>query len=208
MSFISKLFGRKDAEDTEKKVGGMEDFMTLIRVYFQTVMAADLHITKLAALPDLRVFKATLHVPTQGGILGVGEKARCKKMLKEMYEMDDQFFKEIDQSISRRCKKIQDVQPYLLQFQAYVQDIMMLTGNLMKFKLRLPGFFKKALFTMTEKTVSDIFNKNDFTDPSTLKTVLSVRELNKRLGFSQKWTTDFVYRVVMLAKKEKQPKAE
>jgi hypothetical protein len=38
-----------------------------------------------------------------------------------------------------------------------------------------------------------------------LKTVVDVRELNKRLGFSEKWTTDFVYRVVMLAKKEKQP---
>lgn len=59
---------------------------------------------------------------------------------------------------------------------------------------------------MTEKTVSDIYNKNDFTDPSTLKTVVAVREYNKRLGFSQKWATDFVYRVVMLAKKEKQPK--
>ena len=208
MGFLSKLFGKNDTEETKTKIGGMEDFMTLIRVYFQAVMAADLHITNLAALPDLRVFKTTLRVPTQGGKLGLGEKARCKKMLKEMYEMDYQFFKEIDQSISRRCKKMQDVQPYLLQFQAYVQDIMMLTGNLMKFKLRLPGFFKKALFTMTEKTVNDIFNKNDFTDPSTLKTVVTVRELNKRLGFSQKWTTDFVYRVVMLAKKEKQPTNE
>jgi hypothetical protein len=208
MGFLSKLFGRKNADESEKKVGGMEDFMTLIRVYFQAVIASDLHITSLQALPDLRVFKATLRVPTQNGRLGLGEKTRCKKMLKEMYEMDDQFFKEIDQSINRRCKKIQDVQPYLIQFQAYVQDIMMLTGNLMKFKLRLPGIFKKALRTMTEKTVNDIFNKNDFTDPSTLKTVVSVRELNKRLGFSQKWTTDFVYRVVMLAKKEKQPQEQ
>ena len=208
MGFLSKLFGRKNADESEKKVGGMEDFMTLIRVYFQAVIASDLHITSLQALPDLRVFKATLRVPTQNGRLGLGEKTRCKKMLKEMYEMDDQFFKEIDQSINRRCKKIQDVQPYLIQFQAYVQDIMMLTGNLMKFKLRVPGIFKKALRTMTEKTVNDIFNKNDFTDPSTLKTVVSVRELNKRLGFSQKWTTDFVYRVVMLAKKEKQPQEQ
>ena len=207
MGFLSKIFGRKSA-DTETKVGGMEDFMTLIRVYFQAVMAADLGITNLNALPDLRVFKTTLKVPTQGGKLGVGEKARCKKMLKEMYEMDDQFFKEIDQSIRRRCRKIQDVQTYLLQFQAYVQDVMMLTGNLMKFKLRLPGFFKKAIRSMTEKTVHDIFTKNDYKDASVLKTVVEVRELNKRLGFSEKWTTDFVYRVVMLAKKEKQPKGE
>lgn len=207
MGFLSRIFGRKSA-DTETKIGGMEDFMTLIRVYFQAVMAADLGITNLNALPDLRVFKTTLKVPTQGGKLGLGEKARCKKMLKEMYEMDDQFFKEIDQSIRRRCRKIQDVQTYLLQFQAYVQDVMMLTGNLMKFKLRLPGFFKKAIRSMTEKTVHDIFTKNDYKDASVLKTVVSVRELNKRLGFSEKWTTDFVYRVVMLAKKEKQPKGE
>ncbi len=190
------------------KIGGMEDFMTLIRVYFQAAIAADVGITNLAALPDLRVFKTTLRVPTQGGKLGIGEKARCKKMLKEMYEMDDSFFKEIDQSIRRRCKKLQDVQPYLLQFQSFVQDLMMLTTNLMKFKLRLPGFFKKALRQMTEKTVDDIFNKNDFTDASTLKTVVEVRELNKRMGFSQQWATDFVYRVVMLAKKEKRPSDE
>ena len=35
MSFISRLFGKKEEE---QKVGGMEDFMTLIRVYFQAVM--------------------------------------------------------------------------------------------------------------------------------------------------------------------------
>jgi hypothetical protein len=82
---------------------------------------------------------------------------------------------------------------------------MMLTGNLMKFKLRLPGFMKKALYTITEKTVNDIFNKNDFTDPAVLKSVVAVREYNRRLGFSQKWVTDFVFKVVMLAKKEPKP---
>jgi hypothetical protein len=207
MGIFSNLFGRKSA-DTEQKVGGMEDFMTLIRVYFQAVIASDLGITNLNALPDLRVFKVTLRIPTQGGKLGHGEKARCKKMLKELYEMDDDFFKEIDQSIRHRCKKIQDVQTYLLQFQTYVQDVMMLSGNLMKFKLRLPSFFKGAIRTATEKTVHDIFTKNDYKDASVLKTVVSVRELDRRLGFSEKWTTDFVYRVVMLAKKEKQPQTD
>lgn len=207
MGLFSKFFGQKST-DTETKVGGMEDFMTLIRVYFQAVIAADLGITNLNALPDLRVFKVTLRVPTQGGKLGIGEKACCKKMLKELYEMDDDFFKEIDQSIRRRCKNIQEVQTYLMQFQKYVQDVMMLSGNLMKFKLRLPSFFKGAIRTATEKTVHDIFNKNDYKDASVLKTIVDVRELNKRLGFSEKWTTDFVYRVVMLAKKEKQPQTD
>ena len=193
MGILGKIFGRK-ATDNNVKIGGMEDFMTLIRVYFQAVMAADLHITNLNALPDLRTFKVTLKVPTQQGRLGVGEKAKCKKMLKEMYEMDDQFFKEIDQSINRRCRKIQDVQTYLLQFQAFVQDL-----------LRMPSFFKKAIYGMTEKTVHDIYTKNDYKDAGVIKTVVSVREYNKKLNFSEKWATDFVYRVVMLAKKEKRP---
>jgi hypothetical protein len=205
MEFISKLFGKKATEETGMKTGGMEDFMTLIKVYFQSVMAVNLHITNLNALPDLRVFKTTLRIPTQGGVLGVAEKKRCKEMLKEMYEMDDNFFKEIDQSIGRRCRKLQDAQPYAYQFSGFMQDLMMLTVNLLKYKLRLPSFFKKAIYQMTESTVNDIFNKNDFTDPSTLKTVVAIRENSKHLGFSQQWATGFVFRVIMLSKKEKRP---
>lgn len=204
MGFFSKLFGRKGDEE-QQKAGGMEDFMTLIRVYFQAVMASDLGITNMAALPDLRVFKATLHVPTQNNKLGLAEKSRCKKMLKEIYGMGDDFTKEIDQSIRKRCKKPQDIQTYMIQFSAFSQDLLMLTGNLMKFKLRLPYFLKKALYTMTEKTVNDIFHKNDFSDAGVMKTVVAIRQYDQKLGFSQQWVTDFVYKVVMLAKKEKRP---
>ncbi|MBQ8487158.1 MAG: hypothetical protein IJ533_05880 [Prevotella sp.] len=202
MSLISKLFGKKE---DEQKVAGMEDFMTLIRVYFQAVMAADLHISNLAALPDLRVFKQTLKVPTVNNRLGVGEKQRVTKMMKDIYDMDESFTKEIDQSIRRRCKNPQDVQTYMYQFQGFTQELMMLTSNLMKFKLRVPSIFKKTIYNMTEQTVGDIFNKNDFSDPSVMKAVVDVRKYNQKLGFSQQWVTNFVYRVVMLAKKEKQP---
>lgn len=204
MGIFDKIFGHKNTD--EAKVGGMEDFMTLIRVYFQAAIAERVGITNITALPDLRKFKATLHVPTQNNKLGVAEKSRCKKMMRELYSVDDSFFKEIDQSIRRGCQKMQDVQVYLLQFQNFTQNLMMLTGNLMKFKLRLPSIFKKALYTMTEKTVNDIFTRNDFNDASVIKAAVNVREYNKRLGFSQKWTTDFVYKVLMLAKKEKPAK--
>ena len=203
MGFLSNLFGKKE---DKQKAGGMEDFMTLIRVYFQAVMAADLGISNLAALPDLRVFKTTLKVPTQNNRLGLAEKTRCNKMLKELYGMNDSFTKEIDASIRKRCKKPQDVQTYMYQFQGFTQDLMMLTGNLMKFKLRVPSIFKSAIRTMTEKTVNDIFTKNDFSDAGVMKTVVAICQYAQKLGFSQQWTTDFVYRVVMLAKKEKQPK--
>ena len=202
MGLFSNIFSKKK---NEEKVGGMEDFMSLVRVYFQASLAANLNITNLGMLPDLRMFKATLHVPTVNNKLGLGEKNHCRKMMKEIYGTDDLFFKEIDQSIRKNCHKLQDVQTYMIQFQGFSQDLMMLMGNLMKFKLRLPSFFKKAIYSMTEKTVNDIFTKNDFKDPGVLKTVVAIRQYDKRLGVSQQWITQFVYQVVMLAKKEPKP---
>ena len=205
MGIFTKLFGTKTAG---AKSGGMEDYMMLIRVYFQASLASTLGINNLAMLPDLRMFKTTLHVPTVNNKLGVGEKIHCKKMLKELYKVDDNFFKEIDASIRKNCRKIQDVQVYLIQFQGFTQDLMMLMGNLMKFKLRVPSFFKSAIYTMTEKTVRDIFAKNDYRDAGVIKAVLAIRQYNKRLNFSEKWVTDFVFQVVMLAKKEPKNKEE
>lgn len=180
----------------------MEDYMTLVRVYFQASLATELGINNLGMLPDLRTFKATLHVPTQNNKLGVGEKSHCKKMMKDIYQTNDKFFKEVDQSIRKNCKKIQDVQTYMIQFQGFSQDLMMLLGNLMKYKLRVPSFFKSAVRKMTEKTVDDILHKNDFSDAEVVRTAMSIRQYNKRLGFSQEWITDFVFQIVMLAKKE------
>ena len=202
MGFLTKIFSKKNENS---RVGGMEDYMTLVRVYFQASMAANLGITNLAMLPDLRTFKATLHVPTVNNKLGLGEKAHCRKMMKQLYGTDDIFFKEIDQSLRKNCHRMQDVQTYMIQFQGFTQDLMMLMGNLMKFKLRLPSIFRKALYAMTEKTVNEIFNKNDYKDVAVMKAVVAIRQYNKRLGFSQQWVTQFVYQVVMLAKKEPKP---
>lgn len=92
MEIFQKIFGKKQ---TEKRTGGMEDYMTLVRVYFQASIAYQLGINNLAMLPDLRMFKATLHVPTQNNKLGLGEKSHCKKMLKELYKVEDLFLKRL-----------------------------------------------------------------------------------------------------------------
>ena len=62
MSIISKIFGKKEEDN---KVGGMQDYMTLIRVYFQAAIAAQVGITNITMLPDLRSFKSTFHVPSE-----------------------------------------------------------------------------------------------------------------------------------------------
>lgn len=67
-------------------------------------------------------------------------------------------------------------------------------------------YIQEGIIFYDGKTISDIFNKNNYTDQSVLKAVVEVRQYDKRLGFSQKWTTDFVYQVVMLAKRRKASK--
>ena len=95
MSFISNIFKKKEKEN----VGGMEDFMTLIRVYFQCTLASNFGITNLAMLPDLAAFKRSLHIATLNNKLGLNEKKVCSKMLIDIYGLKEEFFKEIDKSI-------------------------------------------------------------------------------------------------------------
>ena len=205
MSILSIFRKKTSAQEAGWRVGGMEDFMTLIRVYYQAVMAANLGISNLSLLPDLRVFKQTLHVPTVNNKLGVGEKNRCKKMLSELYGMSDGFFKEIDQSIKRNCKNINDVRTYFFMFQGFSQDTMMLMGNLMKWKFRMPGFMKKAMRAMTEKTVAQILTKDNWKDDGVRKTCANIRRYRQSLNYSPEWMTEYVYNIIMLAKKEPKP---
>ncbi len=184
----------------------MEDFMTLIRVYCQAVIAGNLGINNLAALPDLRVFKQTLHVQTVNNKLGLGEKNRCKKMLTEIYGISDGFFKEIDASIRRNCKNINSVQSYFYAFQGFSQELVMLMGNLMKWKFRVPGFMRGALRSMTQKTVNEILSKNDWKKEDVRKACIVVRQYQAKLGYSGEWMAEYVYNIVILAKKEPKPK--
>jgi hypothetical protein len=197
------IFKKKKETSEDWKLGGMEDFMSLVQVYYQAVMAAQLGISNLSMLPNLRTFKQTLKVPTVNNKLGVGEKNRCKKMLQEMYGLSDDFFKEIDNSLKKKCRTVNDVQPYLSQLQGYTQDTMMLMGNLMKWKFRLPSFFKEAFKRMTEKTIHDVLTKNKWKDESVFRTCFMVRKYHEALGYSEAWLTEYVYNILLLAKKEK-----
>lgn len=209
MNLFSKLFGKKQAENTEEsvRVGGMEDFMALIRVYYQAVMAAQMGISNINFLPDMAVFKRTLKIPTQNNKLGIAEKSRCKKMLIDLYGLSDGFFKEIDGSIKKNCKNVNDVKNYLFMFQGFSQDLMMVIGNLMQWKFRMPSVLKKMLRNMTEKTIHDILTKNDWKDDGVRKTCANIRQYQHALGYSEGWMTEYVYNIVLLAKKEPKPKA-
>ena len=201
---LFNFFKKKD----KTNVGGMEDYMTLIRVYFQSVLASNLGISNLVVLPDLATFKRTLHIATVNNKLGVGEKKACKKMLQDLYGISDNFFKEIDGSIRKNCRNQNDVRNYLIQFQGFSQDFMMLIGNEMKWKFRIPGFLKGALRTMTEKTVHDILTQMDWKDDASRKAAFVIRKYQQILGFSEKWMSEYAFNIITLAKKEPQPSQE
>ena len=207
MSIFSKLF-RKSEDKQPAKAGGMEDFMLLIRVYYQAVMASQIGINNLGALPDLRIFKQTYHVATLNNKLGIAEKKHCRKLMQDIYGISDGFFSEIDGSIRKHCRKIQDAQSYLIQFQGFSQDLMMLMGNLMQWKMRLPSFFRGALREMTAKQVHQVLTKNDWKDEGVRKACVSVRNYQALLGYTDQWMTEHEHTNIMLAKKEPKKNSE
>ena len=208
MGFLNNIFGKKKEEDKLENLGGMEDFMTLIRVYFQAEIAGRSGITNINTLPDLAAFKRSLKIPTQNNKLGIAEKSRCRKMLSQLYGMSDNFFKEIDASIRKNCKNINHVQAYMFQFQGFSSDLMMQIGTIMKWKFRVPNFLKKALYTLTEDSVHKIMTNNSWKDEASYKTVFNIRQYQQHLGFSEPWMTEYAFQMIRLAKKEPKKKED
>lgn len=208
MGIFNNIFGKKQAEEKLENIGGMEDFMTLIRVYFQAEIAGRSGITNINMLPDLATFKRSLKIPTQNNKLGIAEKSRCKKMLSQVYGMSDNFFKEIDSSIRKNCKNVNQVQAYMFQFQGFSSDLMMQIGTIMKWKFRVPNFLKKALYTLTEDSVHKIMTNNSWKDEASYKTVFNIRQYQQHLGFSEPWMTEYAFQMIRLAKKEPKKKED
>ena len=207
MSIFANLF-KKQADADAKVVGNVEDFVSLTRVYFQSVIAVNLGITNIRFLPDVANFKRLFKVATQGGKLGLAEKSASRKMLMQDYGISESFFKEIDTSIKKNCRTQNDVQAYLFMYQGFSSDLGRLMGNLMQWKFRMPAIFKKALRSMTEKTVHDVCTKTVWKADDVHKTAAAVRQYKERLGFSEQWMSEYVYNIVLLAKKEPKHKDE
>lgn len=203
MSIFSKLFGKKSESNPKNNV---EDFASLTRVYFQASLASQLGITNIRMIPDLAQFKRLFKIPTQGGRLGAGEKAASKKMLMSDYGLSDNFFKEIDTSIKRNCRSQNDVQSYLFMYQGFSNDFMMLISNLLQWKLRAPSIFKNTIHSWVESSVHDICTKTVWSKDDVHKTAANVRLYKDRLGYTEKWMTEYAFNVLMLAKKQGKPK--
>ena len=95
---------------------------------------------------------------------------------------------------------------YLFMFQGFSNDLMMLIGNLMQWKFRMPKRNEKMYVNMTRENNHDIMTKTDWKDESVHKTCVAIRKYKQALGYSENWMTEYVYNIVLLAKKEPKPK--
>ena len=203
MSFFSKLFKKNKPEVEENTTKGtVEEFVSLIRVYYQASMAVNLGITNLNILPDMALFKRMLKIPTQNNKLGVAEKSRVRKLLMQDYGLTEIFFKEIDASVKKNCRNQNDIKGYFFLFQGFCNDLFNLLGNLMQWKFRFSMLVKKLLYNMTTKTVHEILTRSEWKDVSVQKAAWSVRKYAGTLGYSEQRIVDFVYNVVLLAKED------
>ena len=208
MSFISKLFKKNESEMPEEQVkGSVEEFVSLVRVYYQAVMAVNLGITNLNMLADMALFKRMLKIPTQNNKLGVAEKARVRKVLMQDYGLGEYFFKEMDASVKTCCQTQMDIKSYFFMFQGFSSDLFSLLGNLMQWKFRFAILFKKLLYGQTQKTVHELMTRSEWKDVSVQKAAWSVRKYAEHLGYSEQWVTDFVYNVVLMAREDQKREA-
>lgn len=202
MNIISKLFKKKDEEEVTSSKGSVEEFVSLIRVYYQAVMAVNLGITNINMLSDMALFKRMLRIPTQNNKPGIAEKSRVRKILMNDYDLPETFFKEIDASVKKNCRSQNDIKSYFFLFQGFCNELFTLLGSLMQWKFRISMLVKKWLYSQTQKTIHEILTKSEWKDISVQKTAWSIRKYSETLGYSEQWITDFVYNIIQLAKED------
>ncbi len=193
------LFTKKE-DSPAKMEKTVEEFMMLIRVYYQVVIAMNLGVTNLNIMPDMALFKRMLKIPTQQNKLGLGEKNAVKKILMADYGLNENFFKEIDASIKKNCKTQQHIQPYFFKFQGFNNELFTLLDGLMKWKFRLSMLFKKALKKQTAKVVNEIMTRSEWDNVEEQKKAWSVRKYAETMGYSEAWVSDLVYTMMVLAR--------
>jgi hypothetical protein len=196
---IFKLFSKKKKE--EKSTEEIENLMLLLRVYFQATIAAQTGFNNIKVLNDLRFFKQTYHIATLNNKIGLSEKKQCQKMLQSIYGFSDHFFSEIDSSMKKSCRTIQDFQPYMLKYQDFTQNILMLIPNLVGRKLAVLRFFPKLMKESINKSIHKILTQTDWKDPSTRIAAIAVRKEQTSLRYSEAWICEFVNTIIPLGLK-------
>lgn len=197
---LSDFLKKKRQAKEEKVKEKLQNFMTLVNVYIQASSAATLGIVNLQALPQLKVLKQKFKIPTEGGRLGLAEKKYVAKLMDTEYKLKESFFNEIDSSIKKNCKKVNDLQPYGIWFQSLLQDAMTAISLDMQAGLRLPMVFRKWMKSMMKDSIHKIVSGGAMKSADLMKTAANVRTYKEKLNLSEDWLLEICYVYVVLAR--------
>lgn len=209
MGLFSKLAKKADEPTEEMPVKkGVEDFMSFIRIYLQASMAANLGITNIKMVPELAMFKRMLKIQTVNNKLGIAERVKARKIMQAEYGIADIFFEELDSSLKKGCKNQMAIQSYSIKFQEFLNNLLTVATSLMKWKMQIPLFMKGTLRKATEDTIHEMMTKGTWSKPEIMAATFNLRKQADTLGFSEPWMTEFIFNLIVLAKKEKRKKTE
>lgn len=199
MGLLDRLTKKRESKREEVEMK-MQELLSLVKVYFQAAVASEpkLGVT-INMLPDLKIFKNTLKIATQGR-LGFAEKAHAKKLLMSQYGYTENMFSEFDSAVRRVCHKQQDVQSFFIMFSNLSNDLLTVITTQYQWKLAIPSFFKGLIRSTISSAIKDIMTKTDWTAADAFQACARIRKATDKLKFSESTLANFVYPIIMISK--------
>lgn len=198
MGLKDSLLAKKQQQE-EKVREQVQHFMSLVNVYIQASSAATLGIIDLRQLPQLKTLKQNFKIPTEGR-LGNAEKKYVANIMQKEYKFSDSFFSEIDGAIKKRCKRVEDLQTFGVQFQTLLQEAMTAVSLDMQMGLRLPLFLRKWIKSLMKESMHKIVTGNDLKSTDVIKSAANVRNFKDKLNLSENWLNEICYVYIILAR--------
>lgn len=198
MGLKDSLLAKKQQQE-EKVREQVQHFMSLVNVYIQASSAATLGIIDLRQLPQLKTLKQNFKIPTEGR-LGNAEKKYVANIMQKEYKFSDSFFSEIDGAIKKRCKRVEDLQTFGVQFQTLLQEAMTAVSLDMQMSLRLPLFLRKWIKSLMKESMHKIVTGNDLKSTDVIKLAANVRNFKDKLNLSENWLNEICYVYIILAR--------
>lgn len=206
MSIFSRLFGRNKAVEDDNTQSNVEEFISLIRVYYQASIVAHVGITNLNVVPEFAMYKRVMRIPTLNGRIGIAERSHIRKFMVANYKMNESFFKDIDASIRKNCKGLRDVQGFFFLFGNFTNDLMTYLSTQAQWRLQGAMLFRPILRSTVKAVVNKMFTKDDWSDATAARTAKKLRLAASQLGYGSDWVVEFAYQVFSETKKDSKRK--
>lgn len=124
------------------------------------------------------------------------------------YGISESFFKEIDASVKKQLPYTERCTSLSFHVSGILQRPDDVNGQLDAMEIPYAFHLQRRITQHDRKTVHEVCTKTVWKKDDVHKTAMTVRQYKERLGYSEQWMTEYVYNIVMLAKKEPKKKGD